>query len=130
MAGKRDPISDDMAEIGQNIRKFRKGADLSLNDLAGILKKNYSAKMLSQYENGYINISSGVIIDIASELNVTPNQLYPAWLLGDCQDNTDTASVPADNSTQDDAFALFRRLNNGNQDAVIGLMKTLLKNQN
>lgn len=114
MAEKKEPISDDMEEIGANIKRYRKQKKLTLEQLADKLGGSYSAKILCQYEHGYINIGSQAMIDISCALAVTPNQLYPGWIT---------------EQQQDEAVTDFMLLNKGNQEAVRNLIKTLLENQ-
>lgn len=114
MAARKEPISDDMEEIGANIKRYRKQCGLTLERLAEKLGGRYTAKVLSQYEHGYINIGSQAIIDMAFALSVTPNQLYPAWI---------------SENQQDEAISDFLQLDKGNQDAVRNLIRSLLANQ-
>ncbi|MCC8098929.1 MAG: helix-turn-helix domain-containing protein [Clostridiales bacterium] len=43
MAEKKEPISDDMEEIGANIKRYRKQKKLTLEQLADNLGGSYSA---------------------------------------------------------------------------------------
>ncbi|MCD7825529.1 MAG: helix-turn-helix domain-containing protein [Clostridiaceae bacterium] len=114
MARKREPISDDMEELGANIKRYRKENHFTLQELADTLGGTFSTKILSEYEHGYINIGSEAVIAIANALGTTPNELYPAWIV-----ETHT----------DEAVTGFMRLNEGNKEAVRVLIQTLLKNQ-
>ncbi|MCD7785711.1 MAG: helix-turn-helix domain-containing protein [Oscillospiraceae bacterium] len=114
MAEKREAISADMEELGANIKRYRRKKKLTLEGLAGKLGGTYNAKILSEYEHGYRNVGSRAIIDISNALEVTPNEIFPAWLV---------------ESQQDEALTDFMLLDSGNQEAVRTLIKTLLANQ-
>ncbi len=114
MAGTKEPVSADMQEIGEHIKTYRKKKGLTLEGLAEDLGGTYSAKILSQYEHGCINIGARALLDLSWELGVTPNQLFPGWIVEE---------------GQDEAVNDFMLLNEGNRKIVRDLIKGLLENQ-
>ena len=85
-----DPLTDQLAALGQFIRDQRTQAQLSLRDLAA--RTNVSNPYLSQIERGLHEPSVRVLKSIATALNVSfETLLIRAGLLGDDRDR-----VPAD----------------------------------
>lgn len=63
----------DYYKIGQRIRKFRKAQSLSQEQLAEIV--DISATHMSHIETGNTKLSLAVLVDIASALNVSCDEL-------------------------------------------------------
>lgn len=61
------------AHVGDRIRMYRKARGLTLQDLALLIHK--SRATASKYETGEINLDLDTLFDVASALQVSPNQL-------------------------------------------------------
>ena len=105
-----DPLTDQLAALGQFIRDQRTQAQLSLRDLAA--RTNVSNPYLSQIERGLHEPSVRVLKSIATALNVSfETLLVRAGLLGDDPDHaspdTETAIREDPHLTDDQRESLL-----------------------
>ena len=79
-AGVCDIMNLDYIEIGRNIRKYRKKANLNQKELAD--RVNLSSQHISHIENGYSKLSLPTLVAIANALSVDCNSLLGETLTG------------------------------------------------
>lgn len=70
----------DYIEIGRNIRKYRKRANLNQKELAD--RVNLSSQHISHIENGYSKLSLPTLVAVANALSVDCNSLLGETLTG------------------------------------------------
>ena len=109
-----DPLSDQLAALGQFIRDQRTQAKLSLRDLAA--RTNVSNPYLSQIERGLHEPSVRVLKSIAAALNVSlETLLVRAGLLSDDA----TAAVDTETAIRNDP-----RLSDDQRDSLLAVYRT------
>lgn len=95
-------------EIGSRLRELRKGAKLSLQDIADRLNREYGAStnkgMISKYENGIHEPSAGTVFCLARILGVSSD-----YILGKTEEKT----MPPEPGAETKAYAVevFTRYN-------------------
>lgn len=111
---KKLPLNENTAEIGKNLKAARKVNKMTQEDLAWEVGEGCSAKVISEYENGYVNMGVCNLIDMADALGVQPGQLMP-------KRETDNAV--------DRVQAMAGKLNVNNLALIEQMMKTMLMQQ-
>lgn len=103
-------------EVGELVRKARKGMGLTQEQFAEKAGDNRIANRLSLYENGGDHMNMVTFFRIAKALNLTPNDLTPRDMLPDGMSIMDDflGLTPEQQAT---VRALIRMLKEGNKAA-------------
>lgn len=124
----------DLEETGKKLKKLRKQAGLTQEQLAEKVGGTCTNTVISRYERGIVEMGIQTMYDIAEALKVTPEQLMPERLihrLGNaCSGSLDPPCAyqpPALQHLPDDEFnELLSQLDSENKEKVREYMKMLL----
>lgn len=72
-----DNWKSDQRIIGENIRRARKNANMTQEQLAEEVGGSCTNKVISRYENGMVEMGVQTLIDVAEALAVPVNNLLP-----------------------------------------------------
>ena len=107
----------DQKIIGENIRKARKAAKLTQEELAEEMGGSCSNKVISRYEKGEVEMGVQTLIDIAENLEVTVDSLMPERV----QVHTEPEN--------DEMSRLFSGLNAENKEMLLKMAHMMAQNE-
>lgn len=124
----------DLEETGKKLRKLRKQAGLTQEQLAEKVGGTCTNTVISRYERGIVEMGIQTMYDIAEALKVTPEQLMPERLIhrqgnacGGSLDPPCAYQSPTLRHQSDDEFnELLSQLDSENKEKVREYMKMLL----
>ena len=103
----------DQKIIGENIKKARKAAKLTQEELGG----SCSNKVISRYEKGEVEMGVQTLIDIAENLEVPVDSLMP--------ERVQVHTEPED----DEMSRLFSGLNAENKEMLLKMARMMAQNE-
>ena len=107
----------DQEIIGENIRKARKAAYLTQEQLAEEMGGSCSNKVISRYEKGEVEMGVQTLIDIAENLEVPVDSLMPE-------------RVQVHTKLEDDEMGkLFSTLNIENKEMLLKIARMMAQNE-
>lgn len=107
----------DQEIIGENIRKARKAAKLTQEELAEEMGGSCSNKVISRYEKGEVEMGVQTLIDIAENLEVSVDSLMPERV----QVHTEPEA--------DEMSRLFSGLNAENKEMLLKMARMMAQNE-
>ena len=107
----------DQKIIGENIRKARKAAKLTQEELAEEMGGSCSNKVISRYEKGEVEMGVQTLIDIAENLEVPVDSLMP--------ERVQVHTEPED----DEMSRLFSGLNAENKEMLLKMARMMAQNE-
>lgn len=107
----------DQKIIGENIRKARKAAKLTQEELAEEMGGSCSNKVISRYEKGEVEMGVQTLIDIAENLEVPVDSLMP--------ERVQVHTEPED----DEMSKLFSGLNAENKEMLLKMARMMAQNE-
>lgn len=107
----------DQEIIGENIKKARKAAKLTQEQLAEEMGGSCSNKVISRYEKGEVEMGVQTLIDIAENLEVPVDSLMPERV----QIHTE--------SEDDEMSRLFSGLNTENREMLLKMAHMMAQNE-
>ena len=107
----------DQKIIGKNIRKARKAAKLTQEELAEEMGGSCSNKVISRYEKGEVEMGVQTLIDIAENLEVPVDSLMP--------ERVQVHTEPED----DEMSRLFSELNAENKEMLLKMARMMAQNE-
>lgn len=107
----------DQEIIGENIRKARKAAKLTQEELAEEMGGSCSNKVISRYEKGEVEMGVQTLIDIAENLEVPVDSLMP--------ERVQVHTEPED----DEMSRLFSGLNAENKEMLLKMARMMAQNE-
>lgn len=107
----------DQKIIGENIKKARKAAKLTQEELAEEMGGSCSNKVISRYEKGEVEMGVQTLIDIAENLEVPVDSLMP--------ERVQVHTEPED----DEMSRLFSGLNAENKEMLLKMARMMAQNE-
>lgn len=107
----------DQEIIGENIKKARKAAKLTQEQLAEDMGGSCSNKVISRYEKGEVEMGVQTLIDIAENLEVPVDSLMP--------ERVQVHTEPED----DEMSRLFSGLNTENREMLLKMARMMAQNE-
>ena len=107
----------DQEIIGEKIRKARKAAKLTQEELAEEMGGSCSNKVISRYEKGEVEMGVQTLIDIAENLEVPVDSLMP--------ERVQIHTEPED----DEMSKLFSELNAENKEMLLKMARMMAQNE-
>ena len=107
----------DQKIIGENIKKARKAAKLTQEELAEEMGGSCSNKVISRYEKGEVEMGVQTLIDIAENLEVPVDSLMP--------ERVQVHTEPED----DEMSKLFSGLNAENKEMLLKMARMMAQNE-
>jgi transcriptional regulator with XRE-family HTH domain len=107
----------DQEIIGENIKKARKAAKLTQEQLAEEMGGSCSNKVISRYEKGEVEMGVQTLIDIAENLEVPVDSLMP--------ERVQVHTEPED----DEMNRLFSGLNTENREMLLKMARMMAQNE-
>lgn len=107
----------DQEIIGENIKKARKAAKLTQEQLAEDMGGSCTNKVISRYEKGEVEMGVQTLIDIAENLEVPVDSLMP--------ERVQVHTEPED----DEMSRLFSGLNTENREMLLKMARMMAQNE-
>lgn len=128
----------DLSETGKKIKRIRKQAGLTQEQLAEKVGGTCTNTVISRYERGTVEMGIQTMYDLAQALGVSPEMLVPDRLLHKLPDTSgelisaqkgDIASTENNKSSAPDIDELFSQLDDENREKAKDYLDALLFRQ-
>lgn len=107
--------------VGENIKKARKKADLSQEQLAEEIGGRCTNKVISRYEQGRVEMGIQSLIDLAENLKVPVNDLMPERVRVD--------AATEDDPENSEMSRLFSELGPENKEMLLKMARMMAQNE-